>query len=312
VRRTLSASGEYISRNNNAKPGRIAATYPAMAVWWIDWSKLVMEWITAQDARKRFNLAPMRQFIQKRLAQSWVEPNETVTLNGATEAYRKKDYFDGEKWPEEHMRIMTIDVQENHFWALVRAWTIEGKSRLLYEGKVDEWEGLRMLCERMKVPNKCVFVDRGYRPETVALECRKAVTPSDPNPWNALLGEESNGYATKIGKRRVMKPYSSMQRARTTGGLFWKYIKFSNLLAKDTLTALMRHDSDMWQIPVDHSKAYKQHMENEVKREVSPGKWRYIVSKPHYGNHHFDNETMQVVAASIFKVFAFDERVEPE
>ena len=73
--------------------------------------------------------------------------------------------------------------------------------RLLYEGKVDEWEGLRMLCERMKVPNKCVFVDRGYRPETVALECRKAVTPSDPNPWNALLGEESNGYATKIGKR---------------------------------------------------------------------------------------------------------------
>ena len=312
VRRELSASGEYISRNNNAKPGRIAATYPAMAVWWIDWSKLVMEWITAQDARKRFNLAPMRQFIQKRLAQSWVEPNETVTLNGATEAYRKKDYFDGEKWPEEHMRIMTVDVQENHFWALVRAWTIEGKSRLLYEGKVDEWEGLRMLCERMKVPNKCVFVDRGYRPETVALECRKAVTPSDPNPWNALLGEESNGYATKIGKRRVMKPYSSMQRARTTGGLFWKYIKFSNLLAKDTLTALMRHDSDMWQIPVDHSKAYKQHMENEVKREVSPGKWRYIVSKPHYGNHHFDNETMQVVAASIFKVFAFDERVEPE
>ena len=56
VRRKLSASGKYVSRNNNAKPGRIAATFPAMAVWWIDWAKLVNEWLTAQEARKRMNL----------------------------------------------------------------------------------------------------------------------------------------------------------------------------------------------------------------------------------------------------------------
>jgi len=312
VRRQLSASGKYISRNNNAKPGRIAANYPAMAVWWINWSKLVHEWITAQDARKRMNMAPMRQFIQKRLAQSWVEPSETISLKGATDAYQLKEYFNGEKWEEENFRFMTVDVQQDHFWAVIRAWSIEGKSRLLYEGKIDEWEGLRMLRDRMKVPNRCVFVDRGYRPETVALECRKSQTPNDPNPWNCLLGEESNGYASKVGKRRVMKPYSSIQRARTTAGLYYKYCKFSNLLAKDTLSALMRGDGAGWQIPANHREEYRKQMENERKVEVSPGKWRYKVSKTWVGNHLWDCETMQIIAASIYKVFAFDANVEEE
>jgi len=312
VRRQLSASGKYISRNNNAKPGRIAANYPAMAVWWINWSKLVHEWITAQDARKRMNMAPLRQFIQKRLAQSWVEPSETISLKGATDAYQLKEYFNGEKWEEENFRFMTVDVQQDHFWAVIRAWSIEGKSRLLYEGKIDEWEGLRMLRDRMKVPNRCVFVDRGYRPETVALECRKSQTPNDPNPWNCLLGEESNGYASKVGKRRVMKPYSSIQRARTTAGLYYKYCKFSNLLAKDTLSALMRGDGAGWQIPANHREEYRKQMENERKVEVSPGKWRYKVSKTWVGNHLWDCETMQIIAASIYKVFAFDANVEEE
>ena len=313
IRRKLAASGDYVSRGNNAKPGRMAATYPAMCVWWIPWAKLVNEWITSQEERKRMNLAPMRQFVQKRLAQSWVEPNEVVSLKGATDAYRMKDeFFNGERWSEENFRFMCVDVQQDHFWVVIRAFSIEGKSRLLYEGKIDEWEGLRMLRERMKVPNRCVFVDRGYRPDTVALECKKSMTADDPNPWNCLLGEESNGYATKVRKRRVIKPFSSIQRARTTAGVYYKYVKFSNLLAKDTLSALMRGEGSGWQIPTDHSKEYLKQMQNEQKVEVSPGKWRYKVKKHWVGNHLWDCETMQIVAASIYKVFNYDAHAEAE
>ena len=53
-------------------------------------------------------------------------------------------------------------------------------------------------------------------------------------------------------------------------------------------------------------------MENERKVEVSPGKWRYKVSKTWVGNHLWDCETMQIIAASIYKVFAFDANVEEE
>lgn len=303
VRRKLSTSGKYISRGNNHKPHRKSATYPAMAVWWIEWGTLVMEWITAQDQRKKMNLMPLKQFIQKRLAQSWVEPNERPSMKSATAAYRIADYFNGEKWDKENFRFMTVDVQGDHFWVVIRAWSIEGSSRLLYEGKIDEWEGLRMLQERMKVLNRCVFVDRGYRPEEVAKNCHMAITALDRSPWNCLLGEESNGYAFKVGKRRVLKPYSSVQRARTTAGLYYKYVKFSNLLNKDTLTALMRGVGHPWDAPVDHSAEYLKQMGSEVKREVSPGKWRYVQPKEWIGNHLWDCETMQIVAASIYKVF---------
>ena len=208
---------------------------------------------------------------------------------------------------------MTVDVQQDHFWSVIRAFSIEGKSRLLYEGKIETWEALRMLRERMNVLNRCVFVDRGYRPETVALECAKGATSDDPNPWNCLLGEESNGYATKVGKRRVIKPFSNIQHGRTTAGMRWKYVKFSNLLAKDTLSALMRGDGQEWQIPVDHSKEYKKQMQSERKVEVAPGKWRYKLAKEWAkDNHLWDCEAMMVIAASIYKVLNAEAPAEAE
>lgn len=305
IRRKLSSTGRYVSRKNNHKPRRVSLTYPAMAVWWIEWKKLVVEWISAQDARKQLNLVPLKQFIQKRLAQSWEEPQETITLEGSTEIYRLNEYHEGRRWEKENFRFMTVDVQQDHFWVVIRAWSLEGESCLLYEGKTNEWEGLRILRDKMKVPNRCVFVDRGYRPDTVALECRKSITASDPQPWNCLLGEESNGYASKVGKSRVIKPFSSIQRARTHTGVVYKYVKFSNLLAKDTLAALMRGDGIGWHIGSDYSAEYKKQIQNEKKVEISPGKWRYVIKKKWVGNHLWDCEVMQIIAASIFGAFSF-------
>jgi hypothetical protein len=44
-------------------------------------------------------------------------------------------------------------------------------------------------------------------------------------------------------------------------------------------------------------------MQSESKKEVAPGKWRWVpVKKTHSNNHLWDAEVMQVVAASIYKV----------
>lgn len=309
VRRGLSKSGRYVSRNNNHKPGRVSMTYPAMAVWWIEWKKLVGEWISAQDARKKLNMVPFRQFIQKRLAQSWEEPQEVITLKGSTEIYRLNKYHDGAKWEKEIVRFMTVDVQQDCFFVVIRAWSGEGESCLMYEGRTNEWEGLRILQEKMKVENRFVFVDRGYRPETVALECSRAATKDDPATWNCLLGEESNGYAIKVNNKQVTRPFSTIKRARTTKGLRWRYVKFSNLLVKDTLAALMRGEGAGWHIGSDYSAEYKKQIQNEKKVEISPGRWRYVVKKKWVGNHLWDCETMQIVAASIYGVFNTEEEV---
>jgi hypothetical protein len=85
--------------------------------------------------------------------------------------------------------------------------------------------------------------------------------------------------------------------------MYWKYVKFSNLLNKDTLAMLMRGNGQPWEVGIDISKEYIKQMASEHKREISPGKWRYVHTKGWIGNHLFDCETMQIVAASIYKVF---------
>ena len=309
-RRRLSMSGEYVSRHNNHKLRRISYTWPAMAVWWIEWSKLVEEWITAEDERKKLNFAPLRQFIQKRLAQTWVELRESAQLKSATDAYNKKEYHNGEKWELEHFRFMSVDVQIDYFVVVIRAWSVDGASRLLWEGRIETWEGLRVLQERMKIPNKCVGVDRGFRPDECAKQAALSVKPSDRDRWTLFLGEESDGYTIKRGKHRVKVPFSQWQNSKSNAGITYKYIKFSNRLNKDVLSSLMRGDGASWEVPHDHSPAYKKEMENEIKREVSPGKWRYVKVKNHIGNHCFDCEVMQIVFASAFKIFNHTEKVE--
>jgi len=310
ARRKLSTSGEYVSRHNNHKPRRVSYTWPAMAVWWIDWGDLVMEWITAEDERKKLNFAPLKAFIQKRLAQTWVEIQEGAKLKSATDAYNKKEYHNGEKWELEHFRFMTVDVQQDHFWVVIRPWGVDGPSRLIWEGKLETWESIRVLQARMGISNKCVGVDRGYRPDECAKEAHASRTLSDRDAWTLFLGEESDGYIIKRGKHRIKVPFSQWQNAKSNAGITYRYIKFSNRLNKDVLSALMRGDGASWEVPHDHSPAYKKQMESEVKREVSPGKWRYVKVKSHVDNHLWDCEVMQIVFASVFKIFNHSEKVE--
>jgi hypothetical protein len=50
-------------------------------------------------------------------------------------------------------------------------------------------------------------------------------------------------------------------------------------------------------------------MQNEQKREVKPGLWRWELVKQHAPNHLFDVEVIGVVAACIFKVLVAMEEV---
>ena len=74
----------------------------------------------------------------------------------------------------------------------------------------------------------------------------------------------------------------------------------------------MRGEGAGWQIPVDRSKEYDKQMQNEKKVEVSPGRWRYKVSKEWVGNHLWDCEVMAIIAASIFKVYQWDTPADSE
>jgi hypothetical protein len=84
-------------------------------------------------------------------------------------------------------------------------------------------------------------------------------------------------------------------------------IRFSNLLAKDKLAALLEAGSIG--IPVDASKHFHAQMQSEQRREKSPGVWRWEPVKQGRPNHLWDCADMAVVAACVFKVLASVEEV---
>ena len=124
--------------------------------------------------------------------------------------------------------------------------------------------------------------------------------PKDPQPWRLLKGEDTKGYLKIVKDRKFMRVFSDYTHIKSAEGWPYKIIRFSNLLAKDKLSAVMSNGA--FGIPVDISKNYHAQMQNETKKEVSPGNWRWVPVRNKAPNHLWDCETMQVVAACIHSV----------
>ena len=309
----MSCGGEYISRSNKHKPGKKAYTFTAMALHWITWGKLVEEFITANFEKELGDDEKYAQFIQKRLGQSYVREVNNVTLELQGEEYTKGDWYNDEKINEEAHRFMTVDVQQGHFYAVVRAWRLDKSSRLLYEGRIESWEALRMLQETFGIANRSVLVDRGYMKDDVANNAQRARSKADNHSWLMSLGEDRDeGYLVKSGRTRYRRPFSDFVTARTTDGMVYRYINFSNLLCKDMTMALMSGKVAPWETPTDVSKAYFKQVQNEHKVQVKANKWRYEEVKDHVGNHFFDCEVMQTLMASMYGILSNRKKVDSE
>ena len=291
-------------------PERMTLRASFMTVWRYSWASMVKEWIQANEEKRAGSLANLENVICQRFAQFWKPPTDTPTLSLDGDPYSKAEYHDGQKWEMEDFRFLTVDVQKGHFWAVIMAWKIGGASRVLWEGRLEAWENIRYLQERYGLENRFVFVDCGYLPEEVAKQAHLSTTSTDMRPWNLLRGKDADdGYMIKIGEKRFKRMHSDLNKAISTDGRHYKYINFSNLLAKNKLAAQMAGSS--FGVPVDASKAYHAQMQSEQKKEPSPGKWRWVPLKTggQANNHLWDCSVMQVVAASIFKVLVSLEEI---
>ena len=131
------------------------------------------------------------------------------------------------------------------------------------------------------------------------------------NHWSVLIGQDNDkGYSFEVGTkkrpRKVWKIYSKYQYGHTSRGQRYRTISFSNLKAKNALAAIMANDDGVFGVPVDASKNYIAHMQNETKREVTPGRWKWEKIKSHYRNDLWDCEVMGIVACSIMGVLKIE------
>lgn len=260
------------------------------------WGNLAAKWLMTKG-----NPSRRQAFINSTLAEPWdnelLVDDQSITIS----AYQPSDL-------PERIPIATIDVQENHFWMVIRAWGTpkqEGgqQSWLLFEGRVDTVEEIERLVIEHGVEPKRVGMDMAHRPNTVSAVLVR-------NGWRGLWGRDnSQGYIhSAIGSPRVYKDYSTVQLRdphlgtirQSEGNEKALFVYWSNDRIKDRLAVL--RDSGRWHVHPGISKDYIHQINaesKESKRSPITGRITYYWKQVRRDNHLFDCEAMQVVMALI-------------
>lgn len=318
VRQEMLRKADYVPQNPSAPKGRRGFHFNAQAMLFgLSWGDQAVECIeAAQSFDQGGDESKRREFKQKREALPWSdEPDE-----GGGEVL-PSGYLLGEEWLEEaaslnskivpppytpeqkanaqfqRLRFMAVDVQRKGFYAIVRSWSMDGKSRMIWWGYVDTWEQLRAEQIRLEVPSLFTFVDSGDGPnmDEVYRNCAQ-------HGWNATKGSGNTDFPWKVqtpfGTKIAYRPYSPAKIVQV-GKQSCRMFMFSNLVLKDTITRLRRAGHHTY--PQDAGDEYRKQMQSEHRSRTEAGKpiWLQIGDRP---NHLWDCEVIGILPALMAKL----------
>jgi len=181
-----------------------------------DMGQLAVEFLQAGEFKKRGQINPLRDFYMQRLALPW--RNEEAQLNRTTVelrgTYTLADMHarGREKLENEARRMMTIDRQRDHFWAVVRAWKSDGGSQLLWRGKLSTTEQAEGIRQHFGVESQLCFQDAQFSTAHVYEDCIRF-------GWTALHGSGEDSFVhIRPNGQKVQKFHSSIKQTQVPGG----------------------------------------------------------------------------------------------
>jgi phage terminase large subunit GpA-like protein len=297
-RRALAESATYVATHEGL-PGHVGFHYNVLCNWRKPLWEIVLLWLEAKAALKVGNVDPLRQFIQKRLAEPWEEDLTDNRKQLVGDGYMLAEYADGQPVDGESFRFMTVDKQRDHFWIVIRAWRADGSSRLLYFGRLETFDQLAELQRKMNVKPRLVFVDAGYDTDIVYHSCASM-------DWTALRGSPQKSFAYKKQNGDIVqRPFTRFSDAQTTSGKICRYAYWSSDRIKDIVHAHRSGQAASWEIPDDAPQEFLKQVDAEVKKEMKNAKTMQIEFRwvrIRRDNHAFDCEAMQIVAALMLKL----------
>ena len=297
-RRALAESASYVPTATGL-PGHVGYHYNVLCNWRKPLWEIVLLWLEAKAAQRVGNLDPLRQFIQKRLAEPWEEDltdNRTALVGNG---YLVSEYANGQKIEDEAHRFLTVDKQRDHFWAGIRGWRANGESRLLWYGRIETFDNVHDLALRYAIKPQMVFIDAQYDTDQVYSACARM-------NWTALHGSGQASFPYRKPNGEVIhRPFTRFSEAQSTGAGRARYAHWSSDRIKDIVHAHRTGQAAAWEIPDDIGKEYPKQVDAETKREVTNAKTKqveYRWTRVHRDNHAFDIEAMQIVAALMLKL----------
>ena len=271
-----------------------------LPTFYAPWRELAVEFLKAKSA-----VCGVRNFVNSKCA----EP-DTGQYDGGGMRRRERIILDPSKLsrPNERATIMTVDVQKDHFWYVVREWYTGGDSLLVKWGKCQTFDDLREISESLKAD--VVGVDDGYEASKVAQECARF-----PH-WICCRGDDRENwpFTTKTGKR-IERPFSVRQfdpmlGTANAGRQFVVELRWSNPTVKDILARLRQSDTApvKWSIPHEYATdEYFRHLNGEWKKRVVNMKMgrasmAWVLRSSSWPNHLLDCECMNLAIALKFEI----------
>jgi phage terminase large subunit GpA-like protein len=308
TRNDLNATGKFVALNGNSAHSNVGFHWNGICCR--PWGELAEACARASNALNYLgDEEPRKLFKQKQLALPWSDEPEALAgevragLFKMQEQWDKEacfdldanricDYEDGKRLIP--VRVMSVDVQRNGFYCLVRSWSATGESRLFYWAFVQTWQDVFDTATKCQVPPKLVVVDCGDQAETVHRMCAK-------NGWMALRGTSQPDFTHPIRRGneviKIMRPYSPNEFVNY-GGMS-RMVKFGNLPMKDMLFRLRRNNLHSY--PADAGSEYEAQMTSEYRAKTKIGKpeWKKINNR---ANHLWDCEVMNLIPALMLRL----------
>lgn len=290
--------GQWIATNPKAMAGtrsyHLNSLYAPLRE--CEWGILAVKWL-----QSKVSLTRRQAFINSTLAEPYDDESSIDDEPMNTQQYTANDL------PKDRIPIMTVDVQENHFWVVIRSWgnpKAPGgqQSWLLYADRVETPEELEMLQKEYGVAAKRVCLDMAHRPNMVGALLVK-------NGWRGLWGSDKTGFIHALGNGfKVQREYSPVQYRDPHLGTVHQsdrnakamFVFWSNDRIKDRLEVLRFSDPPRWHVHNHITAEYVRQMNSErreIKTNRTTGRKTYYWKRLRRDNHIWDCESMQIVAA---------------
>lgn len=278
--------GEYMVMNHEAPETH--KSFHVFATVMRDWMLLAEDLAQALNAYKSGILDLLITYTQKYDALSWSESLILNQLKAPT--YSIEVGSDGKKapWAEEAVRILVVDKQENHNWALVFAASRKGELRRLFYGKPADKHEIKALQDEWGVKSNRVFVDCSWEAREVYGWCCEF-------GWFGLNGDQKKSFVHQVkikGKlRAVLRSYSAPKRGDPESGKvgagrrFAQYFHWSNPTNRAVVRGLLERGRIVEPANVDPG----DEMEIEYRKQMR-GQWRKKVINKSTGKVRFEDK----------------------
>lgn len=272
-RRAMNKSGHYVAMNPKAPRHRRSYTFNALVPMWVSWANTIEEYLKARQSLKSGDTEPMRMFYTETLGVPW-DPDYGVLEDHEYLDLAKAPYKLNDPWPQEVVRIMSVDKQEKggeHYWWIVRAFGKNGRSRLIGYGRAENYKELEQTREDYEVKPSDALIDAGYKANEVYRFCMA-------KGWKALKGHSGDGWTKVVvqkGKKTRVRRLWQMTRADPGVGIKKKrqvrggrcpLLLWANDGVKDLLNDFILQICGHWTVPERVGSDYLRMMTAETKK----------------------------------------------